>query len=132
MAEFVEVMKQAKRMCASHGDGCRSCALENGTGQCPLVSHSDELVPMDWSINELPEIERIVMDWAEKNPEPRYPRWVDVLYELGVFRNEVRDGNVHTCCLTDRAYATIPADIADKLGIKPIGGGPMKTPEEEA
>lgn len=126
MAEFCEVMKQAKRMCASHGNGCRSCALENVTGQCPLVCHSDELVPMDWSIDKLSEIECIVMDWAAAHPEPRYPSWNEGWQQLFPTVTEAPclhdfgvecDGDC-TRCREDE----MRADIAEKLGVKPIGG----------
>lgn len=113
MAEFQEVMKQAKRMCVTVND-CDQCELMTDAG-CRFEIFADDAKYSH-------EIERIVMDWAAAHPEPRYPRWVDVLYEMGVFGNEVHNGNVHTCCLTDKAYAPIPADVADKLGIKPIGG----------
>lgn len=111
MAEFKEIMKQARRMCDAN---CEKCPLGNVVGNiCPVaVTGNDEVA----------EIERIVMDWAKEHPEPRYPNWIDWLYQMGVYRDEKRNGNVHTCCLTENAYLSIPADIAEKLGIKPIGG----------
>ena len=121
MAEFKEVVAQIKRMCESHGAGCHDCPAKAKSGLCALA-HDDEFIPEDWEEIKAAEIEMVVMRWAANNPGPRYPRWVDVLYEMGVFRDEVHHGNVHTCRLTDKAYAPIPADIAEKLGIKPIGG----------
>ena len=118
MAEFIKVMNQAQRMCKSFSGAraCDSCPA-GGCGECAFT-----VSPEYRNDDQFAKIERIVIDWAAEHPEPRYPRWVDVLYEMGVFRNEVHNGNVHTCCLTDEAYAPIPADIAEKLGIKPIGG----------
>lgn len=132
MAEFTEVMKQAKRMCKSYGVDCGPCKLHKKYGLCPLCAQSDDHVPMDWCLKSMPEIERIVMDWAAANPEPRYPSWIEAWKQL------FPDGQRTPCpgCC-GRKYAPewcgreecgkcknrpIPADIAEKLGIKPIGG----------
>ena len=116
MAEYVEVMKQAKRMCEARGDTCLGCPVDGG-GTCVFMKGP-------WGLTEekIAETEKIVMEWAAEHPEPRYPNWIDWLYQMGVYRDEKRNGNVHTCCLTENAYLPIPADIAEKLGIKPIGG----------
>ena len=76
-------------------------------------------------------IQRIVMDWANKHPESRYPSWEEW------WRREfpAADNAIYPCafgirerfacfgngCETCRSQP-IPADIAEKLGIKPIGG----------
>lgn len=66
MAQFIEVMRQAKRMCSVHGGICsyRCCPLANGE-TCRL---NVELDGEDYN-----ELERIIMDWAAKHPEPVYP-----------------------------------------------------------
>lgn len=122
MAEFQEVMRQAKRMCEAN---CEECPLSHTVGNiCPIaVTGNDEIA----------EIERIVMDWAAKNPEPRYPSWHEAWKQL------FPDGQGSPCpsaygmkyepkwCGSDDCKRCknrpIPADIAEKLGIKPIGGG---------
>lgn len=110
MAEFSEVMKQFKRSCP---DGqCSSatdCAMypASNTGQCRKIAFERPA-----------EFERRVMEWAEKHPEPVYPTWVEwmrhtkllVMDHHGPFTEEV---------LGSKAYQDIPADIAEKLGIKP-------------
>ena len=102
MAEFQEVMRQAKRMCERFGRDCAGCGIAGG--HCPLGP-----IPENWDVSDFENIERIVMDWAAANPEPKYPTWTEWL------RTFSADG-------VD-LYAPIPADIAEKLGIKPIGGG---------
>lgn len=59
MAEFMEVMRQARRLCAAHGGMCnyRNCPLDNGK-ECRL---NIELDGEDYN-----ELERIIMDWAKK------------------------------------------------------------------
>ena len=71
MAEFTEVMKQAKRMCEAQGCSCGECGLHKKYNLCPLCAHQDDLIPADWELSNLNDI---------------------------------------------------PADIAEKLGIKLIGG----------
>ena len=101
MAEFKNVIKQQKRMCEVMKD-CYDCPLRNMDFDCRFA----EMIDADYDEAEVEAIERIVMDWAAKNPESRCPTWAEWLRMLGVVR------------LSD----IIPADIAEKLGIKPVGG----------
>ena len=96
MSEFQEVVKQAKRMCAAHV-ACYKCPLKDHTAMCAVNKNLSCIA----SMCDVSELERIVMDWAEEHPEPRYPTWREWL------RLEMEE--------------RIPADIAEKLGIKPIG-----------
>ncbi len=59
MAEFMEVMRQAKRMCAAHGSMCiyRCCPLDNGKA-CRLN--------VDLDGEDYNELECIIMGWAKK------------------------------------------------------------------
>ena len=129
MAEFVEVMRQIKRLCRAHGDAeCGiTCPLSDDGFACSVAID----VPNDIEEKRLVEIERIVMAWAEKHPEPRYPSWRE--WHEANFPAAVLDvcparfgpypfGDCDRRC----DYCVdlpIPADIAEKLGIKPIGGG---------
>ena len=131
MAEFQVVMKQAKRMCEAQGCSCGECGLHKKYNLCPLCAHQDDLIPADWELSNLNDIERIVMDWAENNPEPRYPTWKewqertfpDALCDMcpRMFGIAPMDGCVNMSC-DDCTNAHIPADIAEKLGLKLIGG----------
>ena len=130
MAEFQEVMKQAKRMCRQIAD-CNECPLDLPEG-CKMQPYS---LPDKWDVEEFEKAADIVMDWAEKYPEPRYPTWNE--WYKATFPNS----NYHTSpcpsmfykiCETSNYHAEvecyeckntpIPADIAEKLGVKPIGG----------
>lgn len=128
MAEFQEVMKQAKRMCDAVR-GCDNCPLDNKRDGCPLAMFASKI-----SLESLGDAERIVMDWAAKHPEPRYPTWVewvrtnftegtanDIVPCAFMSKSDLRCAT-HLNCETCRRQP-IPADIAEKLGIKPIGGG---------
>lgn len=91
MAEFSEVMRQARRMCEAYGrcsDGC------------PWLH-----MPCGYTIEQY---ERVVMQWAEEHPEPKYPTWCDWLMEQHM-----------------NVLGAIPEVFAKKLDIKPIvGEGP--------
>ncbi len=125
MAEFQDVMRQAKRMCKGYKN-CGGCPLWEEDGGCKLGD-----APMNWRPGELREIDGIVMQWAVENPEPRYPSWEewqdatfpDALCDIcpRPFGFAPMDGCVNVSC-DDCMSASIPADIADKLGIKPVGG----------
>ena len=100
MAEFQNVMKQWRRFCKSHSN-CGECEFD-GRGICGDAHLSD--VPYS-------DMELRIMAWAAEHPEPVYPTWAEYL--------------MHT--YQDVSYArilgeTIPADIAEKLGVKPKEG----------
>ena len=125
MAEFVEVMRQAKRMCKSYRNDCAGCGLAHDASECPL-----EALPEDWPVesHRLAGIERIVMDWAAAHPEPRYPSWNEAWKQLfpdakcipcPVNHFGVGRKCEHNCVECKNRPMT--ADIAEKLGIKPIG-----------
>lgn len=111
---FKEVMKQFKRSCP---DGqCSSatdCAMypASNIGQCRKIAFERPA-----------EFERRVMEWAESHPEPEYPTWLEWLQKEGLYiRNEIEVG-VYFTSVTAKAFEPIPADIAERLGIKPKEG----------
>ncbi len=125
MAEFTEVMRQAKRMCAAHGGMCnsRNCPLDNGEA-CRLAADQDDV---DYN-----EVERIIMAWAAEHPASRYPTWNE--WQNSMFPDRGRDPS--PCEFDDCSRfkckekncgqcmdEPIPADIAAKLGIRPIEEG---------
>ena len=122
MAEFTEVMRQAKRICTVHGGICsyRCCPLADGE-KCRLNVNLDG--------EDYNELERIIMDWATKHPEPVYPSWKEgwkQLFPNGIDTpcpSEYDAKYGHDCsklsCLNCKRRS-IPAEVAEKLGIKPI------------
>jgi hypothetical protein len=123
MAEFAEIMRQARRLCAANGGMCiqRNCPLDNGEACRLLPDHDGE----DYN-----EVERIIMDWAKEHPEPVYPSW-----EEG-WRQLFPDAKSTPCpecfglkySVPECAYLAcpdcksnpMPAEVAEKLGIEPI------------
>lgn len=119
MSEFTDVMRQARRMCKAQED-CESCPLWNTANFfCKLdtTCHSDDSA-----------IESIIMQWAAKHPETVYPTWRE--WQNSIFPDAHKhitpctfgsrdrfkcEGKTCYVCMEQQ----IPADIAEKLGIKP-------------
>lgn len=110
MAEFQDVMKQFDRMCNAHA-GCIDCPLHRPHDR--LYRVSDECTVATF-INKPDYIEHIVLEWAEKHPEPVYETWLEFIkrFETGMPKSD-----------KDFIYwmgtTPIPADVAQKLKIKP-------------
>lgn len=123
MAEFTEVMRQAKRMCEARNGECSGCGLW-------LLGRTVCAMSGIMTCGMAEEAERIVMYWAAANPEPRYPTWAE--WQRANFPNAKRNICLmnfvgHNACFNQDWCDTclnqpIPADIAEKLGVKPIGG----------
>lgn len=124
MAQFVEVMKQARRLCAACGGICNdsNCPLDNGEA-CRLN--------IDLDGEDYNELERIIMDWAAEHPEPVYPSWEEAWNELfpqaKYIPCPVLYFGVGVCDHDDKFCVNcksrpIPAEIAEKLGIRPKEG----------
>lgn len=103
MADFVQTMKDWKRMCNAMGyedeySACEKCPLK-GFG-CPAI-YEKECDGINWDF-----IEKEVTKWAAEHPEPVYPTWENWLTSLGVQTyNELSN--------------PIPAHIARRFGIIP-------------
>ena len=118
VAEFQEVMKQWRRMCAdgSKEYSCQSCKMYSEIDESVCHGIPDE--------DEAKIIERYVMQWAEEHPEPVYPTWGEWLHSLhivGVHAMRAPKPNFYYP-IDDKFNDPIPADIAQKLGIEPKEG----------
>ena len=124
MSEFTDVMRQAKRMCESFSDGhCSECPIGDADAlECGITVTSG----MDCK-----EVERRVMQWAQEHPETVYPTWAE--WQDSTFQDAEIDITPCTFGSRDRFKCDektcheciedpIPADIAEKLGIKPKEG----------
>lgn len=121
--EFLEVMRQARRMCGGF-DAC---------GECIARDYCIGEDPRDCDDDTARKFEEIVEDWAAEHPEPKYPTWKE--WHGATFPNAKEEVcpcwfmmDEDTGCYeyekcSDCVDRPIPADIAEKLGIKPKGGG---------
>lgn len=118
---FQEVIHQFDRMCWYY-QRKRECPMGcpmNGVNisQCRKVAFEE------------PEVtEKTVMSWAAEHPEPVYPTWFEWLEKVGVagsaYQQEPcfsgdKEIFLKTAAFTLKAFTTIPADIAEKLGLQP-------------
>ena len=130
MSEFKNVHRNMARMC----DAMR--AEDNECAPCPLDGICAKFITL--SEDAIATIERVVTQWAAEHPEPVYPSWKEGWKQLfpdadieRVFCPEIF-GDKYKCdwCQGfsyDDNYSCdmclerpMPADIAEKLGIKPI------------
>lgn len=123
MAEFAEVMRQARRMCKEQQniDCCVRCPInKNG---CMVVADAEYV--------DYADAEQEIMHWAAEHPEPVYPTWEDGWKQLfpeakyvpcpdGYFGVDSHCGRYDGC--NQCKASPMPADIAKKLGIKPKEG----------
>ena len=125
MAEFVEIVNQARRICDyySKDEDCDSCPLSfektgRDDGLCLTITSIDS--------QDAIEIERIVMEWVKEHPEPTYPSWEDGWKSLfpdadcpcpnDCFGEECPTGMGCSGCVK----RPMSKYVAEKLGIKPI------------
>jgi len=127
VADFVQTMKDWKRMCNSMGQeneytACDKCDLRDFG--CPAI-YEKEGDNADWK-----RVENVVAKWAAEHPEPKYPTWLEWLHDLGLIvqregtfteygPNEAFSAIKKVDILTIKGYQSIPADLAQKLGIEP-------------
>lgn len=129
MAEFTEVCRQALRMLRelSEGRGGKPSRME-------LYIAADGGVKLGNGLNAeigtatAEDIEKIIMEWAAEHPEPVYPTWDEwnranfpkAARPICMLNFTGRGACVKwdSCCECQKQR--IPADIAEKLGIKPL------------
>lgn len=111
MAEFVQMIKDWSRMCLSF-KSCGDCPMMDEDGRAHILCSEGGIR------SAVPEVqEDVIIKWAAEHPEPVYPTWVEFLkaYETGEPKSDF-----------DFVYwmgtTSIPADIAQKLGIQPKEG----------
>ena len=112
MAEFCEVMKQIERYCNAQSDCCR-CKLYEILGEYCPSDFIQDLIQKD----QVYTIEKLVLSWAKENPEPNYPMWGEWFLktcQVGLTDDGKNDWD-------GLLSSHIPANIAQKLGIKPKG-----------
>ena len=134
MAEFREVMRQMYRM------------TDNGKKEGHLVfegKREGAIGKMRVEFEGRPEkfdlfaelVEKNVLEWAAEHPEPKYPSWNEAWKQLFPDMAEkhppcpryfISSARLEEFCPGTRCKdcfnKPVPAAIAEKLGIKPIGG----------
>lgn len=108
MAEFQDVMRQWNRMCGKQ----RTCYTCPAYGLCSPVSD------LCTDTETMTALEEAIMRWAEEHPEPIYPTWFEFVFCKLAHRKLMSDHDL----VTWMDNTPIPADIAQRLGLKPKEG----------
>lgn len=121
MSDFVQTMKDWRRMCDTfidqYGADCGK--------HCPLYYLDTCGAIREVENGTYDNIAETVDAWAEENPEPQYPTWAEwfhisfLVWRLAKFPYRA---NVEKAWFDFLHENPIPADIAEKLGLKPKGG----------
>lgn len=121
MAEFKEVMAEAKRMCEK---GCYDCAFDGNKHPCEFLGdyiHPGLIIPE--------EFEDAVMKWASEHPRKKYPTWMEWVKTITIRKGtitaipchfiecEICNCSAHSCPRLDEE---IPEDFAIKANIQPL------------
>ena len=111
MADFVQTMKDWRRLCAAMEsmrprDSCNGCPLEYYG--CPAVYENDNAEV------DLADVANKIARWAEENPPLVYETWLEFVkrYETGARKSD--DEFIYWMATT-----SIPADVAKPLGVEP-------------
>ena len=110
MADFVQTMKDWRRMCEHCDRNEKIGCVVNGNVCAGFRKMIGEI--------DLEVVETKVTAWAAEHPEPVYPRWIDWLADVGLIINTADHYAFNFTAAADQ----IPADIAEKLGLQPKEG----------
>lgn len=111
--EICDFLKSWKRMCKSmtEMDGCEDCPIVRNT-------HGARCGDMPCEMQDVESIAREVEKWAAEHPDLVYPNWNQWLVSIGVIPKEI-DNSQYRAIIDLGLIKPIPADIAEKLGVKP-------------
>ena len=78
MADFVQTMKDWRRMCKAQDElrGDRACC------GCPLESYGCPSIYDDVDNADYADVENKVSAWAAEHPEPVYPTWGEYIRSI--------------------------------------------------
>lgn len=120
MADFVQTMKEWRRMCKFYAD--KSTKDEHSCmDMCPLGHNTACGMIEDALDSDIETMAEEIAKWAAEHPEPVYPTWKEWLEEQRVvvhFDSVSEKGTKVKWELTNKSNCHIPADIAEKLGLQ--------------
>ena len=125
MADFVQTMKDWRRMCKHYSDESMKDGQHSCAAMCPLGHNNACGMIEDALDSDIEVTEKEIAKWAAEHPEPVYPTWSEWLYEQGVL------GDKYVCSIpeliasnvaTGKVDDPIPVDIAQRLGLQPKEG----------
>lgn len=111
MAEFQEIAKHWKRMCEKYWrpTTCHGCPIAENERAYEACSDRDI---------DVAKMEELVTAWAADHPEPVYETWLEFIKRFETGGRKSDDDFIYWMAIT-----SIPAEIAEKLGLEPKAGG---------
>lgn len=126
MAEFIEIMRNAERMCESFHDLKTSTHRCN---ECPLNQDNTRdncFVTSSFSRVDFRAAEQAVMEWVAEHPELVYPTWLEWLMEQKILARELAVPFGQTSFSAylpgENLHKKIPEETARILEIEPKEG----------
>ena len=115
MADFVQTMKDWRRMCKHYSDESMKDGQHSCADMCPL-GHNTACCMIDDALDsDIEDMANAIAQWVEEHPEPVYPTW-------GEYLKKVISHPSGGTTLSFALYAMqqpVRADIAEKLGVEP-------------
>lgn len=128
MAEFVQTMKEWRRMCDAcqieKGGAC-GCYPAGCYATCSMKEIGKEA---DLACDNLyfERLEKTITEWAAEHPAPVYPTWGEWLEKQGIAKlvnsDRYEEDGRKVYVLLESVEDQIPADIAEKIELKPKEG----------
>lgn len=112
MSDFVQTMKDWRRMCKHYSDESVKNGQSSCVDMCPLGHNTACGIMEDALDSDIEVAAKEVAKWVAEHPEPVYPTWVQWFRQMEIAPLEQK-------CFHSWLLEPIPADIAEKLGIEP-------------
>ena len=110
MADFVQTMKDWRRMCKHYSDESMKDGQHSCVDMCPLGHNTACGIIEDALDRDIEDMANAIAQWAADHPKPVYPAWRDWLRDLY--------GNPNMT-MTDILESPIDPEIAQRLNIVP-------------
>jgi hypothetical protein len=126
MAEFVQTMKDWRRMCKHYTDESMKDGQHSCVDMCPLGNNTACGMIEDALDSDIEVMAKEVAKWAAEHPEPVYQTWGEFLITNGIMKKEPgtrfeEDGRMEYVIM-QTIDDPIPAEMAQKLGLEPKEG----------
>ena len=120
MAEFVQTMKDWRRMCKAYTTDDESCC--HG---CPVVDFHEHGCGAIFEMEDGTDWQRYadaIMAWAAEHQEPVYETWFEYLLRIGVIPKNAPAGGEYQWIVESIKHKHISNDIAESLKLHPKEG----------
>ena len=113
MAEFVQTMKDWRRMCNTI-KSCNDCPMHKEDGWAYVLCSEGGIA------SARPEVaEKVIVKWAAEHPEPVYETWFEYLLRIGVIPENAPAGGEYQWIVESIKHKHISNDIAKSLKLHP-------------